>query len=93
MWGKVIDNGGMTIGSVGHIFRYNYIHDLRKHGQPNYTYRRPTLAEIAAGDPSVLVTSTSNGLGYPYYSEAGNSGGSSGQVSTTAKHYGRWWIW
>ncbi len=32
-----------SVGMVGLIFRYNYVHDLIRNGEANYTYGMPTL--------------------------------------------------
>ena len=37
--GKLWDDTGDTLGCIGLVFRYNYIHDLIRSGQANYTYQ------------------------------------------------------
>ena len=54
---------------VGFIFRYNYVHDLIRHGEANYTYGEPTQWNIDNGVPNVV--STNNGTGKAIYLGAG----------------------
>ena len=37
--GKLWDNTSRTLGGLGLIFRYNYIHDLVRRGESGYTYK------------------------------------------------------
>ena len=67
--GKMFDDTGMLIGNVGLIFRYNYVHDLIRRGEANYTYGEPTQWNIDNGVPNTV--NTNNGLGKAVYLGAG----------------------
>ena len=65
IFGKVVDFDGHTTGSVGNIFRYNYVHDIGKYGEPGHIYARPTLEQFEAGQIQEIYLS--NGEKYPCY--------------------------
>ncbi len=66
--GKLFDNSRVSTGTVGQIFRYNYVHDLIRRGLPNYTYGIPTPANLKNGTPNIV--STNNGTGQAVYLNA-----------------------
>ncbi len=91
--GKLWDNYGTSdsessLGSLGLIFRYNYIHDLKRFGQPNYTYDKSTDYHRKNGIiPSIL--STNNGNNHPIYLSSGLAVYSNGMASEYADDYNK----
>jgi hypothetical protein len=71
--GKLWDNTGLEIGQLGLIFRYNYVHDLVRRGEKNYTYGVPTKSNRESGIP--VIVSTNNGTGQAVYLNAGDGAG------------------
>ena len=65
--GKIFDMGDAVNGDagIGKIFRYNYIYNIQRRGQPGYTYGRPTVENIKAGIPNVISSGGSDV--YPTY--------------------------
>jgi hypothetical protein len=96
--GKLGDVGGQ-FGSLGLIFRYNYVHDLRVYGEPNHTYDTATEWNRTNGIPNVV--NKNNGTGHPIYLNAGdgtygaNFGDDTGEAPEAligAQGYGNFWI-
>lgn len=77
--GKLWDNqntSGTIFGGLGTIFRYNYVHDLIRHGQPNKTYDKPihddnnrTMSDYYTGNYTGQITT--NNTGHSIYLFAG----------------------
>lgn len=67
--GKLYDNFGTTndgtIGGVGLIFRYNYVHDIIRRGEANYTYGKQTQELVE--NKSFNIVSTNNGYNKAVY--------------------------
>ncbi len=57
--GKIFDNTGVSLGGLGTVFRYNYIHNLVRRGETNHTYGKQTNEMIDA--QTFTVKSTNNG--------------------------------
>ena len=73
--GKLPD-AGTGYSNTGIIFRYNYVHDLKKFGQPGYIYDKPTTADIIAQTiPTPLSTNNTEGNGaeVPWYYGVNNN--------------------
>lgn len=79
--GKIYDNTATKIGCLGLIFRYNYIHDLVRRGEPGYTYGVPEDINFETGEP--VVVSTNNGGTTAWYLYAANP-----SIPSYGKHFG-----
>lgn len=101
--GKLWDNYGTSdaessLGSLGMIFRYNYIHDLKRYGEPNHTYGLPTQWNRENGIPNII--STSNGTNRPIYTGAntplsgltGDDYDGAPDMLISGLGYGNYWI-
>ncbi|MCB0729791.1 MAG: hypothetical protein KDC88_02060, partial [Ignavibacteriae bacterium] len=63
--GKIYDNTGVKLGGIGTIFRYNYVHDLVRRGEPNFTYGKQSSSKVYS--KTYDVESTNNGTGRSIY--------------------------
>jgi hypothetical protein len=55
--GKMWDNTDFTIGNLGLVFRYNYVHDLVRRGEINKTYGIPNDNDYTTGVYTGQITS------------------------------------
>jgi hypothetical protein len=76
--GKIYDKGTFETGQLGSIFRYNYVHDLKRKGQAGYTYGEQTPAMVRS--QTYTTVSTNNGRDNAIYLGSGNN--------KYAPHYG-----
>ena len=67
--GKLWDDSGDTLGCIGLVFRYNYVHDLIRRGKANYTYQ--LITDWTIKPTHNIVVSTNNGTGRAIYLGAG----------------------
>ena len=78
--GKIYDNYGTTagssLGSLGVVFRYNYIHHLKRFGQKGYIYGVPSQSNRDSGIP--VTVSTNSGNDWTVYLDAGSPAASGG---------------
>lgn len=84
--GKLYDNLGYSdnnveIGSLGLIFRYNYVHNLIRRGEPNKTYNIPNQSDYYTGVYTGAITSNNYGRAVYLYAVANN-------MNNYGDHYG-----
>ncbi|MBK8944271.1 MAG: hypothetical protein IPM32_03270 [Ignavibacteriae bacterium] len=89
--GKLWDNYGtsdneISLGSLGLIFRYNYVHDLNRFGKANYTYGESTEYHRINGIVPDVV-STNNSKDHPIYLGSGLEIYSNGMKSEYADDF------
>ena len=94
--GKFVDVDGMPyvadadFGSMGHVFRYNYVHDLQKYGSPDSSYPRPTdINDLINGTYSKTATG-GTGYDYPYYPSASSDQATANTLG--GRGYGNYFI-